>query len=152
MATMNDFFPEIEVSHAAAEAIARGLYAVAKVDGVHEREAALVASFWADVGGGAGALAELERGATITAPELSAALSNNDLRSLFLKTSYLLAWADGKVTDAERKIIAEFSKALGVAAPDLGKLEVAVKEYLLSHLSPVKNTDAVVAVAKKLGV
>lgn len=149
---MNDFFPEITVTQPAAEAIARGLYAVAKVDGVHEREAALVASFWADVGGGAGALAELERGAAISAPELSAALTSGELRTLFIKSAYLLAWADGKVTDAERRVISEFGKALGVQGGDLGKLEAAVKEYLLSHLSPVKNVDAVAQIAKKLGV
>jgi tellurite resistance protein len=149
---MIDFYPEIEVNQAAAEAIARGLYAVAKVDGVHEREAALVASFWGEVGGSAGALAELERGATISSAELSAALGSAQLRHLFLKTSVLLAWADGKVTDAERKIIGEFAGALGVGAAELGRLEAAVKEYLLSHLSNVQNTPAVANVAKKLGV
>ena len=149
---MIDFFPEIQVNQAAAEAIARGLYAVAKVDGLHEREEALVASFWAEVGGGAGALAALERGSTITPGELGAALSSPELRSLFLKTSILMAWADGNVTDAERKVISDFSGALGVAPADLNKLEAAVKEYLLSHLSTVKNSEAVAGVAKKLHV
>lgn len=149
---MNDFYPEIEVTQAAAEAIARGLYAVAKVDGVHEREAALVSSFWGDVGGSSSALAELERGATITSSELGSALGSEGLRQLFVKTSILLAWADGKVTDAERKLIAEFAGALGIAGPALGKLEASVKEYLLGHLSPISNTEAVASVAKKLGV
>jgi tellurite resistance protein len=149
---MDDFFPEIEVSHAAAEAMARGLYAVAKVDGLHEREEALVASFWAEVGGGAGALAELQRGAAITAPELSVALHAPELRQMFLKTSMLLAWADGKVTDEERKIIGDFAKALGIDGVAQNKLEAAVKEYLLGHLSPIHNTEAVAEVAKKLGV
>jgi len=149
---MTDFFPEIEVSQPAAEAMARGLYAVAKVDGLHEREEALVASFWAEVGGGAGALAELQRGATITASELSAALPVPELRQMFLKTSMLLAWADGKVTAPERKIIAEFGTALGIDAAAQGKLESAVKEYLLGHLSPIRNSEAVASVAKKLGV
>ena len=94
---MIDFFPEIEVTQAAAEAIARGLYAVAKVDGLHEREEALVASFWGEVGGNAGALGELERGSSITGDELGAALPTPELRRLFVKTSILLAWADGKV-------------------------------------------------------
>ena len=149
---MIDFYPEIEVSQNAAEAMARALYAVAKVDGLHEREEALVASFWAEVGGGAGALAELQRGSGITGAELGAALAAPQLRSLFLKTSILMAWADGKVTDAERKIISEFASALGVGAAELGRLEAAVKEYLLSHLAPVKNAEAVATVAKKLGV
>jgi tellurite resistance protein len=149
---MIDFYPEIEVTQSAAEAIARGLYAVAKVDGLHEREEALVASFWAEVGGGAGALAELQRGSDITSAELGAALSSPPLRNLFVKTSILMAWADGKVTDAERKIISDFASGLGVGTAELGRLEAAVKEYLLSHLAPIKNSEAVAGVAKKLGV
>jgi tellurite resistance protein len=149
---MVDFYPEIQVSQTAAEAIARGLYAVAKIDGLHEREEALVASFWAEVGGGAGALAALERSSAITGAELSAALQSPQLRSLFVKTAILLSWADGKVSDAERKIISEFANALGIPTADVVKLESAVKEYLLQHLAPIKNTDAVATVAKKLGV
>ena len=40
-----DFFPDIDVSALQAEAIARGLYAIASVDGVHERELALISEF-----------------------------------------------------------------------------------------------------------
>ncbi|MEO6953947.1 MAG: hypothetical protein ABI321_19250 [Polyangia bacterium] len=149
---MNDFFPEIALSQPAAEAIARGLYAVAKVDGLHEREEALVASFWSDVGGGAAALAALERGAAISVAELGAALPEKEQRQLFVKTSLLLAWADGKITDEEKKIIGEFATGLDIDGAALAKLETSVKEFLLSHLSPIHNTEAVAEVAKKLGI
>ena len=43
-----DFFPEIEISALQAEAIARGLYGIAVVDGVHERELALISDFYHD--------------------------------------------------------------------------------------------------------
>ena len=53
------FFPTIEVNAHEAETIARGLYAIAAVDGVHERELALISEFaWGastgadDTGGG----------------------------------------------------------------------------------------------------
>lgn len=149
---MNDFFPEVALPQSAAEAIARGLYAVAKVDGLHEREEALVASFWSDVGGGASALASLQRGAAITAAELGAALPEHEQRQLFVKTALLLAWADGKITDDEKKIIADFATSFGIDKMALGKLEASVKEYLLGHLSPIQNTEAVAQIAKKLGV
>src|SRR5438128_3041623 len=123
---MADFFPELHLSEGAAEAIARGLYAVAKIDGVHEREAALVASFWADIGGGANALAELERAPTIRPAELAAALQTPEARKMFLKTALLLAWADGKVSDGERGVLADFSKGLGVDGKQLGQLEDGV--------------------------
>jgi tellurite resistance protein len=149
---MSDFLPEIEVTQSAAEAMARGLYTVAHVDGLHEREEALVASFWAEVGGGAASLSELQRAATITPPELKAALPTPALGQMFVKTAILLAWADGKVSDGERKIIGELAAALGITGADFTTLEAAVKEYLLGHLAPIQNSAAVATVAKKLGV
>jgi tellurite resistance protein len=146
-----DFFPEVELSHAAAEAIARGLYAVAKVDGLHDREAGLIASFWIDAGGG-GSLSDLERGATILPADLATALHTDDERLLFVKTALLLTWADGKVTDAERQSVSTFAAALGLDSATVEKLEYSVKEYLLSHLTHLTNTDATRSVAKKLQV
>jgi tellurite resistance protein len=146
-----DFFPEVELSHAVAEAIARGLYAVAKVDGLHDRESGLIASFWIDAGGG-GSLSDLERGATILPADLAAALHTDDERLLFVKTALLLTWADGKVTDAERQSVSAFASALGLDSATVEKLEYSVKEYLLSHLTHLTNTDATRSVAKKLQV
>lgn len=149
---MPEFFPEVNLSRAAAEAIARGLYAVAHVDGLHEREAGLIASFWIDAGGGAGALSDLERGAAITAAELAAALHSDAERQLFVKTALLLTWADGEVSDAERNKVQELARALGVDDATLQKLDAGVKDYLLSHLVHLQNTDATRAVAKKMNL
>lgn len=146
-----DFFPEVELSHSAAEAIARGLYAVAKCDGLHEREAGLIASFWIDAGGG-GSLSDLERGSSISAAELAASLHSEAERLLFVKTAILLTWADGKVSDAERQSVAAFAKALGVDTATVDKLEGGVKDFLLQQLAHVQNTDATRAVAKKMKV
>ena len=73
---MAEFFPEVNLSHDAAEAIARGLYGVARVDGVHEREAGLIASFWIDAGGG-GPLSDLERAEAIKPADVAAAWTVN---------------------------------------------------------------------------
>ena len=146
-----EFFPELPLSQASAEAMARGLYAVAKCDGLHDREAGLIASFWIDAGG-TGSLSDLERGAQIQPNELAAALHTQDERMLFVKTALLLTWADGKVTDAERKSVASFAQALGVDAATVDKLEASVKEFLLQQLAHVQNVDATREIAKKLKV
>lgn len=143
------FSPEIALDATQAEAIARGLFAVAKCDGIHEREAALVASFWGEVGGGVAALADLERRPEIGEAELFAALPSAELRLMFLKSCVLLAWADGRESDAERAIIGRFAEGLGQKA-QLGAIEDGVKEYLLGHLSHLANTDATVEVAKSM--
>src|SRR5215475_12586896 len=136
---MADFFPEVELSRGAAEAIARGLYAVARCDGLHEREAGLIASFWIDAGGG-GPLSDLERAEALRPADLAAALHSDAERQLFIKTAILLTWADGKVSDAERKVVHEFARALGIDDAMLEKLDAGVKDFLLGQLVHVQNT------------
>ena len=105
-----EFFPEVNLSHGAAEAIARGLFAIARVDGVHEREAGLIASFWIDAGGG-GPLSDLERAEAIKPADLAAALHSDAERQLFIKTAILLTWADGAVSAAEKKAVEPVHRA-----------------------------------------
>jgi len=147
-----EFFPQVELSRNAAEAIARGLYAVAKSDGLHEKEAGLIASFWLDTGGSSADLSDLERGATAKPEEIAAALHTAEEKDLFLKTAILLAYADGQVTAAERQTLGQFGSALGIDATKLGQLEAGVKDFLLGHLTHLQNTDALQSVVKKLGV
>jgi tellurite resistance protein len=147
-----DFFHEVQIEEPQAEAMARGLYAVAKVDGVHAREAALVSSFYQETGAQAHSLADLERRSAITGEELAAALHTPEQRRLFIKTALLLAWADGVVTPQEQRIIQSFAAALGLGAEELAKLDESVKEYLLAHLAHVKNVEATAKVAAKLSV
>jgi tellurite resistance protein len=148
---MADFFPEVHLSHGAAEAIARGLYAIAKVDGLHDREAGLIASFWIDAGGG-GPLSDLERAESIKPADVAAALHSDAERQLFIKTAILLTWADGSVSAAEKKSVHEFAKALGIDDTTLETLDAGVKDFLLGQLVHVQNSDAVSNVAKKLKV
>jgi tellurite resistance protein len=148
---MPDFFPEVNLSRAAAEAIARGLYAIARCDGIHEREAGLIASFWIDAGGG-GPLSDLERAESIKPADVAAALHSDAERQLFIKTAILLTWADGSVSAAEKKAVHDFAKALGVDDTMLETLDASVKDFLLGQLVHVQNSEAVSSVAKKLKV
>jgi tellurite resistance protein len=147
-----EFFGEVHVDERAAEAIARGLYVVAKCDGVHEREAALVASFYSEIRGSGRALSELERMQDITSAELSAALPQPEHRRLFVKSALLLAWADGDVSALERGKIEELAGALGMRRDEVGRLEDGVKDFLLGSLSHLHNTDATRKVAGKLKI
>ena len=147
-----DLHSEVEISQPVAEAMARALYTIAKVDGLHEREAGLIASFWLDAGQGAAALADLERAPAFKPQDLAGALQSRDQRQLFMKTAILLTWADGKVTDAEAKALREYAAARGLDKATLDKLDAQVKDFLLGHLVHLSNPDATQKVAKKLGV
>ena len=149
----DEFFPEIEIRDDQAEAIARGLYAVARADGnVHEREAAMISEFFNATTDHAAHLAALERAPRMEPVNLAAILPTGDLRKLFVKTALLLAHVDGVFAAGEKKLIGEYAKAMGVAAKDLELLEAQVKDYLIRQLSHLQNVHAVAAVAKELKV
>ncbi len=147
----DEFFPEIDIREDQAEAIARGLYVVARADGkVHDREAAMISEFFNSTTDHPSHLGSLERAPQITPANLAAILGSKDLRRLFLKTAILLAYVDGHYAAPEQKAIAEFAKACEVDAKELVQLEHAVKDYMVSHLAHLQNTPAVVEVAKSL--
>jgi uncharacterized membrane protein YebE (DUF533 family) len=152
--TMSDaFFPEIDIRDDQAEAIARGLYAVARADGnVHEREAAMISEFFnaTTADEHASHLAALERQPKLEPANLAAILNTADLRQLFVKTAILLAHVDNAYAPAEAKQIADYAKACGIDDKSLKQLEASVKDYLLSHLSHLQNVHGVAQVAAEL--
>lgn len=146
---MNEFFPEFEVREDQAEAIARGLYAIASADGqVHERELGLISSLLERPLDGAA----LARQPKITAAELAGVLTSIELRGLFVKTAILLAYADGSYGAGESKLINEYCAALGVTDTLRARLELDVKEHMLGELSHLANTAGVAQVAKSFKV
>ncbi len=148
-----EFFPEIDIQKEQAEAIARGLFAVAKADGtVHDREAAIIAEFFSSTTDVVSDLGALERAPAIEPATLRLFLNTPELRSIFVKTAILLAYADSAYGANEAKIINDYAAALEVTGKDLALLEQQVKEFLLSQLSGLTNTAAAVAVAKELKV
>ena len=148
---MADLHEEIEIREDQAEAIARGLYAVARADGnVHEREAAMISEFFNSTTDHPSHLASLERAPLITPANLAAILATKDVRRLFVKTAILLAYVDGHYAPAEQKTVGEYAKACGIDSKELAQLEHAVKDYMLGHLSHLQNVQAVVEVSKSL--
>jgi uncharacterized tellurite resistance protein B-like protein len=148
---MPELFPEIEVRADQAEAIARGLILVAKADGhFHEREAALIADFFASFSDRPVDMAVLERGTAVDGAYLAAMLPTTDLRLLFLKTAILLGYADGNYSAAESQLIGKLAAELGVS--ELEHLETQVKEFMLGQLTHVQNTAAVAEVARGLKI
>lgn len=148
-----EFFPEIDINESQAEAIARGLYAVAKADGhVHEKEAAIIMQFFQSNTDHPSDLASLDRMPAIDGASLALQLPRADLRKLFIKTAVLLSYADGNYGAGESKIIAAYAKALDIDDKALAHLETQVKEFLLSQLAHLSNTAATAKVAKDLKI
>lgn len=150
---MPEFFPEVEIGQDQAEAIARGLFAVARADGqVHEREAALIAEFFASAANAASSLGALERAPQIDGETLAQILQTAELRRLFVKSALLVAYVDSTLGEGESKTIRDYAAALGIAGADVDVLETQVKEFLLSQLSHLSNVEAAAEVARRLKV
>jgi tellurite resistance protein len=148
-----EFFPEIALTQGEAETIARGLLSVARADGqLHEREIAMVQSFYAEIAGTSAAFAAFEKEPDIDPSALADRLSREEVAMLFVKTCILCSYADGQYHPKEKAKVNEYAKALGIGAPALAELEQSVKEFLVSHVAGLKNREAALAVAKGLDV
>ncbi len=148
---MTEFFPEIMIREQEAEAIARGLYAVAQADGnMHPRELALISEYYAAGSDGPSDFAALERSGPIAPEALAAQLDRPEVRELFIKTALLMAYTDGTFGKGEGECINRYAAALGVDAAALAAMDTLVREYLMSQLTHLANVDAVVEVAKEL--
>lgn len=149
-----EFFQETDINPAQADAIARGLFAVARADGaVHPMELTLIQSFYNEtVGGSPAQLASLERGIDVEPALLATAISSPQVAQLFVKTALLLAYVDNGCSAAERGLIGRYADALGVTGEQVAHLEQSVKEFLVGQLAHLANVDAAVEVARKLGV
>ena len=148
---MPEFYPEIEIDHAEAEAMAYGLFTVARADGdIHPAEKAMISEFFASTTENPADLGALERAPTMEAETLAQALGSKELRELFTKTALLLAYTDGTCADGEKAAIAKYAKALEISDADLADLHVQVKEFLLAHLSHLTNVEAGAKVAGEL--
>ncbi len=149
---MPELFKDVDINPDQAQAIARGLYTVARADGyVHEREAMLIADFYSSTTDHAAELAALAREGDVDGAYLAAHLPSADLRELFLKTAVLLSYADGNYGPQESVAIHGFAHAFNVSDDDLNHWEAQVKDFMLAQLNHLKNTEVVVEVAKNLG-
>lgn len=150
---MLEFYPEVEIDHAEAEAIAYGLFAVARADGdIHPAEKAMISEFFASTTENPADFGALERAPMIEAKALAAALPRPELRELFTKTALLLAYTDGECGAGEEGVIAEYATAFGIGDDALAALHTQVKEFLLSQLAHLSNVEAGAKVAGELKI
>jgi hypothetical protein len=132
--------------------IVRGLYALAHCDEVHQSEQVMIKSFYDACREDAAGLADFK---DIVAQEFDAKeaveiLNTPTLRHTFLKSCLLLAFADGKYSEAEQAKLKEFAAALGVEDAALAELKDQVTEHLFSQIANIENIGALREVAREL--
>ncbi len=130
----------VNLDAAAARTIAAGMREVARADGTHPREEALIDLFENDLPPGASTV------------DLSA-LTDSAAREAFLKSLVLVAYADGEISAAERAVIHRHATALGLDTLAVGALFLDVASSLLSRLAGAKIwRDEVANIGREMGL
>ncbi|MCB9568376.1 MAG: TerB family tellurite resistance protein [Myxococcales bacterium] len=111
------------------EIFARGLYHLASVDGIAEREADLIAEFLRDTSSTL-TLEDL-KGTSFNPIEAAQALEASYLRRIFVKAAIALVKADGIFSDAERRALGEIADVFGLSNADFGDLEQQATRELI---------------------
>ena len=150
-----DFFPSIEISALQAEAIARGLYGIAVVDGVHERELALISDFYHDAvtGEAPDAMASIERAGPLEPKELAQQIEPRPAARA-VREGGVPARVGGRQDLAGRadEDRARLPRRWTCPTRRCARLEAEVKDFLLRPFANLANIEAATVIAKKLGV
>lgn len=133
--------------------LVRGMHAVAVCDGISDAEQVLLREFYEgcrhDLAGASSYEDIISEPLNMDAAKL--ALKTPELRDLFLQSCILTAFVDGKLTDAERAIFAEYCKALDVSEDHFADLQEKTRSYLVrSIVTDVQSHDSLVALSRAL--
>ena len=120
---MEPLYRPTDLDQETASFIAAGLRELASADGTHPSELALIEAF------------EQEVGATSANFDLTGdhPLRTPELREMFMRTSILLALADGKISEVEGELIGRWSRTLEIDVAGLAELYRQVKKTMLGH-------------------
>jgi hypothetical protein len=145
-----EFFSPQDLSFEQVKVLTHALFAVARVDGVHDNEMALIREFYESCARKGDPRLEDVAGAPFDIAAAKPLFETDEAKQLFIKSLILLAFADGQYAVVEDNLIRQYGAALGLSKETLDNLHEATKEYLLSALAHIQNLDALKEVRKRL--
>lgn len=145
-----NFFAEQELSFEQVKALTAGMYAVARADGVHDREMTLIRGFYQSCARSGDPSFESVLGHDFDVAAARRLFDRPELAKMFVKSLILLAFADGQYAKTEDELIRSWAGQLGLSAQEVDQLLAATKDFLLQSLSHVQNVDALKDVAARL--
>ncbi len=105
----------------AADLFARGLYFLANVDGLEEREEELIRDFIDE--SGSTVKFEALADSSFSVHEAAMVLETSFQRRIFIMAAVALVKADGVFSDAERRALGEIADAFGLSNAEFGDIE-----------------------------
>ena len=141
---------DLELSH--VRVIVQGMTHVAHADGAHERELVLIREFYESCRDEAKGLTDV---ADLTNTQFDAevareVLVSEPLKLAFLSSCFLVAYADGYVSDGETRAIDKLVHDLGIDPALAVRARELVKDQLLLQLARSSNLEALKGIAKAL--
>jgi tellurite resistance protein len=103
------------------DVFARGLFHLANVDGIDERETKLIREFLEEAG--SETRYEDLKGSEFSVLEAAMVLETSHIRRVFMTAAIALVKADGVYSDAERKAIGELADAFDLSNAEFGDIE-----------------------------
>jgi|SRR4051812_45885945 uncharacterized tellurite resistance protein B-like protein len=141
---------DLELRH--VRVMVQGMMRIAHSDGTHPRELALIRAFYESCRADAKGLAEFDDLVNVPYEPESAkeVFDTPELKSAFLTSCFLVAYADGNVSDAEAKTLVQMGKELGVEGAAFEEARERVKDQLLQQLTGSENLVALAKIASQL--
>ena len=139
------FTSERDLNAAEALLIARAMVKVSASDGVDERERQLIGEFLKDIGTDKSFddLSKEDFNVEAAKGELEP-----EVRLMMIEGCWLVAFADGKVTEIEKEIIGKYAAAL--EEENVETIREQVLDKFIQSLSHIKNIEALAEVTKRL--
>jgi hypothetical protein len=144
-----EFFKEFDLTFEHVKALTHAMFAVARVDGVHDREMTMIRQFY-DSCARLGDPALEEVVGSSNESDLGALFDTGHASRMFVKSLILLAFADGRYASSEDALIRDYAGKVSLTSLDVDQLHEATKDYLLSSLAHIHNVEALADVARRL--
>jgi uncharacterized membrane protein YebE (DUF533 family) len=150
---MQDLIGNVELGLNHVQVIVRGMFAVAKCDGVHESELVLMRAFYDACRDDAEGLAEYKHvvAEAFDAELAKEILDTDELRAALVKSCVFVAFADGNFSEAEKGEISRIGEGVGLSAEAVAQIENEVRDVLVQEIARVKNVDALREVVTEMG-
>src|SRR3978361_665397 len=141
---MQPFQPNVKLGLNHVQVLVRGMYAVARCDGLHATELVLLREFYESCRAEVDGLASFDEVISVPLDEDSArdVLDSTELRELFLSCGLLLALCDEVLSPSERTQLVHLATLLDVTPERRENLEEEARSYLLRRVAHVHNLDA----------
>lgn len=149
---MPAFLDQVTLGLNHVQVLVRGMYSVARCDGVHATELVLLREFYESCRRDVDGLASFEEVIAVPLDEANAAdiLDTEELRDLFYKSCVLLSFADGQLSAGERAELERLADVVGLAPERRALLTEAARSYLLQQIAHIQNVDALREVLQEL--